>query len=232
MVDVKVIDTGVLIGASETLDQHHESCLDYLNEAKAIAWATPTVVDEYEAKINEIRSALVAEVKEHRERLSERFAGRQLDVGDLVELKENVLDVDLNCHRFLYAYYDELRTDAPIACSVVLDRLSDVIEEIREDKSREKSGIWGLVRKLTGRIPDHPDVRRELLIEAGNDQDICIEAHHIAENEDGHTEFATVDKNHFLKKHPGEPESREENVLRVTGIRSIKELTHGPYPWT
>lgn len=232
MVDVKVIDTGVLIGASETLDQHHENCLDYLDEDTAIAWATPTVVDEYEGKIEEIRSALVDEVKEHRERLSERFAGRRLDVGDLVELKENVLDIDLECHRFLYAYYDELRTDSPIACSEILDMLSDVIEEIREDKSQEKGGIWRLVNKLPGKMPDHPGVRRELLIEPGKDQDICIEAHHIAENEDGHTEFATVDKNHFLDKHPGEPESREENVLRVTDILSIEELTHGPYPWT
>ena len=232
MVDVKVIDTGVLIGASETLDQHHENCIDYLEEGNAIAWAPPTVVDEYEAKIEEIRNDLVHEVKEHRERLSERFAGRRLDAGDLVELKENILDVGLECHRFLYAYYDTLGTDAPIACSEILDRLSDVIEEIREDKSGEEGDIWRLVRKLPGKMPDEPEVRRELLIEPGNDQDICIEAHHIAENEDGHTEFATVDKNHFLDKHPGEPESREENVLRVTDIRSIKELTHGPYPWT
>lgn len=232
MVDVKVIDTGVLIGASETLDQHHENCLDYLDEGNAIAWATPTVVGEYEAKIEEIRDTLVDEVMAHRKRLSERFAGRRLDLGDLVELKENVLDTDLKSHRFLYAYYENLRTEVPIACSEILDRLSDVIEEIREDNSGQNRDIWLMVRKVRGKMPDYPDVRRELLIEPGNDQDICIEAHHIAENKNGNTEFATVDKNHFLDKHPNEPESREENVLRVTDINSIKELTHGPFPWT
>lgn len=225
----RVIDTGILVGASAMLDQHHENCLEYLTEDEPRHIAPPTTVKEFEPTIQKIRSSLVSEVKDHRKAVSSEVSG-QVDLGTLTRIKENVLDPDMRSHRYLYQFYENRRPEAPFSLSRLLGMLSDMIEEIREDKSVENGDIWRLVERIRGKMPTDENVSDALLL-SGNDKQICLEGHHIADNSTSHTELATVDHNHFINSHDGESVSRKENILQVTALDDVNGLAQGPFPW-
>ena len=89
------------------------------------------------------------------------------------------------------------------------------------DQTKEHGGLESLVEYWEDPIPSYPDVEHELLIHEGDDPIVCIEAHHISTEEQSSTELATTNPRHFIRQVGDEPETREENILRVTDLDAV-----------
>lgn len=223
MPDVSVLDTGVLLGATIETDTHHEECIDYLL-TKEICYVTPTVKREFDTKDEDIRTTLADEISQHRHDVSTEVDSQILSPNTIDWIRTNLLDRQLNSYRFLEQYYQNLRGEARFSTIDRLQVISDLEEmefEVWEDESTEYGGLDSLVERWDDPIPSYPNIKRELLIHEGDDPIVCIEAHHIAIEEPQATELATTNPRHFIRRVGDEPETREENILRVTAIDAV-----------
>lgn len=223
MPDVSVLDTGVLIGATIEKDTHHEECIDYLL-AKELCYVTPTVKREFDTKDEDIRNTLADEISQHRHDVSTEVSNQTLSPSAIDWIRTNLLDRELNSYRFLEQYYQNLRGEARFSTIDRLQVISDLEEmelEVWENETEEYGGLESLVEHWDDPVPSYPDVERELLICEGDDPIVCIEAHHIATEEQPPTELATTNPRHFIRQVGDEPETREENLLRVTNLDAV-----------
>lgn len=225
---VKVLDTGVLIGITVAQDQHHERCLDYVVGSDGKNYATPTVWDEFKPKIKEVRNQLSEEIKQHRKDIIREFGKTVLNRTDLVKIREQFLEADTRAHRFLFEFYDDLSS---IELDELADKLSDMATEVFDDGAKESGGFESLVSGWSRGCDSYPEIREELLICEGDDPDVCIEAHHIAITVSDKTEIGTTNPRHFTEDKRDEPESRKENILRVTALVDVVDLSMGKYPF-
>lgn len=223
MPEISVLDTGLLLGATVEKDTHHEECIEYLLE-RDICYVTPTVEAEFEHKGEEIRSTLADEISQHRQDVSTEVENERLSPGTIDWIQTNLLDRSLNSYRFLQEYYQTLRNKARFSNIERLQVVSDLEEmefEVWEDESESYGGLESLIEYWVDPIPSYPEVERELLIYEGDDPVVCVEAHHIAAQEQPATELATTNPRHFIRQVGDEPESREENILRVTDLAAV-----------
>ena len=223
MPDVSVLDTGMLLGAIIEKDTHHEECIDYLL-GKELCYATPTVEREFESKDEDIRSTLADEISQHRHDVSSEVDNQTLSPSTIDWIRTNLLNRELNSYRFLEQYYQNLRGDARFSTIDRLQVITDLEEmelEVLKDETEEYGGLESLVEYWVDPIPTYPDVERELLIHEGDDPIVCIEAHHIATEEQSSTELATTNPRHFIRQEGDEPETREENIVRVTNLDAV-----------
>lgn len=223
MPDVSVLDTGVLLGATIEKDTHHEECIDYLL-AKESSYVTPTVKQEFDDKDEEVRSELADEISQHRHDVSRKVDNETLTPSAIDWIRTNLLDGDLNSYRFLEEYYQNLRGKARFSNIARLQVISDLEEmelEVWKDEAETHGGLKSLVEYWDDPIPSHPEIKTELLIHEGDDPIVCIEAHHIATKEQPLVELATTNPRHFIRRVGDEPETREENILRVTCLDAI-----------
>ena len=227
---VKVLDTGVLIGITIAQDQHHEECLNYVVDSDADAYATPIVGQEFKDKLSEIRDILSREIKKHRKTVIKNFGKNILNRTDIVQIREDILNTDFNSHRFLFEFYEEIAQQGEIERSQLANLLSDMATEVYKDGAKEHGGFNSLVSGWSRSMDSYPDVENELLICEGDDPNVCIEAHHVAKTVNVDTELGTTNPKHFIEKQDGEPESRKENILRVTSLVDVVDLSMGRYP--
>lgn len=229
---VKVLDTGVLIGIAVEQDQHHQECLDYVVNSDGDAYAPPTVIYEFKDKLSDIRNELSREIRQHRKEVIKHTGKKQLNRTDLVKIRENILDTDYEAHRFLFEFYDKIADRDPVERSTLTNMLSNMATEVHSDGAKEYGGFNSLVSAWTREIDidSYTDVEEKLLICEGDDPDVCIEAHHIADTVDEDTELGTTNPRHFIQKVDDEPESRKDNILRVTALVDVVDLSMGKYP--
>ena len=223
MPDVSVLDTGVLLGATIEKDTHHEECIDYLLEID-LCYVTPTVKREFDTTDEDIRSTLSDEISQHRQDVSTEVDNQTLSPSAIDWIRTNLLNRELNSYRFLEQYYQNLRREARFSTIDRLQVISDLEEmefEVWEDQTEEHGGLESLVEYWEAPIPSYPDVEHELLIHEGDDPIVCIEAHHIATEEQSSTELTTTNPRHFIRQVGDEPETREENILRVTNLDAV-----------
>jgi predicted nucleic acid-binding protein len=223
MPDFSVLDTGVLLGATIEKDTHHEECIDYLLEID-LCYVTPTVEREFNTKDEDIRSTLSDEISQHRQDVSTEVDNQTLSPSAIDWIRTNLLNRGLSSYRFLEQYYQNLRREARFSTIDRLQVISDLEEmefEVWEDQTEEHGGLESLVEYWEKPIPSYPDVEHELLIHEGDDPIVCIEAHHIATEEQYSTELATTNPRHFIRQVDDEPETREENILRVTNLDAV-----------
>jgi predicted nucleic acid-binding protein len=230
MCRVKVLDTGVLIGIAVAQDQHHQNCIEYVTNSDDDTYAPPTVIYEFKDKLGEIRTNLHRVILKHRKSVIKHIGDTELDRTDLVKIREDILDTDINAHRFLFEFYEEIAKDGKIERDTLTDLLSDMATEVHDDGASEYGGFSSLVSAWTKDVETYPNVENELLICEGDDPDVCIEAHHIAEERDEDTELGTTNPRHFIRKQDGEPETRKENILRITSLADVVDLSMGKYP--
>jgi len=223
-----VLDTGVLIGVSVENDTHHNECVEYVVE-RSDCYVTPTVEAEFQRKEAEIRTTLSEEISEHRHDVSQEVDQEVASDGVISWIETNLLESVDNAYRCLKAYYENKRREARFRRIDKLEIISDLEEmemETWEDAAATHGGVSELVSNWDGPIPSYPDVERELLICEGDDPVVCIEAHHIATtSEVTRTELATTNPVHFIRRVDDEDETREENILRVTEIDEIADLS-------
>lgn len=235
MTSVSVLDTGVLIGISIEQDQHHERCVEYtLNQSHDI-YATPTVRDEFERKADEIRSELADEIAQHRQAVIREIQKEKLKREDILYIRDQLLPddpYDYRPYRFLYEYYTNKADDRVVVDRLEIElELEDMEAEVFEDAAAEYGGWRGLVNVWSQGIDEYPSIESELLVREGDDPDICIEAHHIASEMGANpAHLATGNPAHFKNQVGGEPESREENILRLTALTKIVDLSMSPVP--
>jgi predicted nucleic acid-binding protein len=227
---VKVLDTGVLIGILVAQDQHHDDCLDYVVDSNGDAYATPTVGQEFKTKIGDIRNTLSQEIKQHRRAVIRHIGKKTLDRTDLVQIRENLLETDFDAHRFLFKFYEKIADRGEIGRIQLTNMLSNIATEVYNDGAKEHGGFNSLVSGWSRGIDSYPGVESQLLICEGDDPDVCIEAHHVAETVTEDTELGTTNPKHFIRKQDGEPESRKDNILRVTSLIDVVDLSMGKYP--
>lgn len=227
---VKVLDTGVLIGVAVAQDQHHQACLDYVADSGDEPYITPTVGDEFEEKLEEIRDQLSREIKQHRSDIIKHVGQTTLDRTDLVKIRENILETDFEAHRFLYEFYEVIAEKGDISRGELTNMLSNMATEVYYDGAKEYGGVGSLISMWKRDIELDADVEKDLLICEGDDPIVCLEAHHIATTVQENTELGTTNPQHFIRQQCGESESRKENILRVTALDDIVDLSMGKYP--
>lgn len=227
---IQVLDTGVLVGIAVAHDQHHQKCLDFVLESNEASYATPTSVYEFRDKLPEVRNTLSRDIKRHRRTLVKQIGKKRLDRTDLVQIREQILDTELDAHRFLFEFYNQLTQQGEIKRANLIDRLSDMATEVHEDAATEHGGFNSLVTAWTKGISRYPAIEKDLLISEGDDPDVCLEAHHIAVKVERETELGTTNPNHFIKHLDNEPESRKNNILRLTDLADIRDLSMSKYP--
>lgn len=227
---VKVLDTGVLIGITVAQDQHHEDCLNYVADPDADAYATPVVGQEFKDKLDEIRNTLSQEIKQHRKAIIKQFNKSTLNRTDIVQIREDILDTGFDGHRFLFKFYEKIAERGKIEASKLTNMLSNMATEVHKDGAKEHGGVNSLVSGWSRGIDSYPDVESELLICEGDDPDVCIEAHHVAETVTEGTELGTTNPEHFIRKQDDEEESRRDNILRITSLIDVVDLSMGKYP--
>lgn len=227
---VKVLDTGVLIGITVAQDQHHEDCLNYVVDSDADAYATPAVGQEFKDKLGEIRNTLSQEIKQHRKAVIKHIGKSTLNRTDIVQIRENILETDFEAHRFLFEFYEKIAERGKIERTKLTNMLSNMATEVYKDGAKEHGGFNTLVSGWSRGVDSYPNVESELLICEGDDPDVCLEAHHVAETVTEDTELGTTNPEHFIRKQDGEPESRKDNILRVTSLIDVVDLSMGKYP--
>jgi|AntDeeMinimDraft_5_1070356.scaffolds.fasta_scaffold00957_6 hypothetical protein len=225
---VSVLDTGVLIGITIENDAHHDECYGHLqNRDECIV--TPIVESEYSKVSTQIRTKISDELTQHRQKVSTEVDQGELSTSTIGWIRSSLLDRDMRCSEFLDQYYDvkqnESRYDQVYKLSIVGD-LEDMEMGVWDDTTPSGETIESLCTFYNNTIPQYPDIKSELLIHEGDDPDVCIEAHHIAtEYVDDNTELATTNPVHFIRQVGLEPETREENILRVTNIHQIEDVS-------
>ena len=228
MPDESVLDTGVLIGVTVEKDTHHRRCVDYVVE-KSECHVPPTVDQEFQRKETEIRTTLSEEIIDHRHAVSREVEQAVISEGVIGWIESNLLDPEKNSFRCLKAYYEHKKDQARFRNIDKLEIISDLEElelEVWEDAADSYGGIDELISKCEGPIPGYPDIERKLLICEGDDPVVCIEAHHIAATtDDTQIELATTNPVHFIRQVEGETETRKENILRVTDLADVVDLS-------
>lgn len=227
---VKVLDTGVLIGIAVEQDQHHQECIDYVANSDSDAYATPTVIYEFKDKLSDIRDELSREIRQHRKEVIKHTGKKRLNRTDLVKIRENILDTDFEAHRFLFEFYDKIADRGQIERNTLTNMLSNMATEVHNDGAREYGGFNSLISAWTRGIDSYAKVESQLLICEGDDPDVCIEAHHVAETVAKDTELGTTNPRHFIQKLDDESESRKDNILRVTSLVDVVDLSMSKYP--
>lgn len=232
---VKVLDTGVLIGLCITIDQHHERCFSYLTDDECTVYITPVAHSEFQDIEKAIRTELHEELVEHRMSVSEEANDGLLDRDDLEWIRDNLIDRSYGTRstHHLVEFYNQLMKDRFDIDKLELEfKIQDMEAEVWEDTCRNHSPditTWrDIVEVWTKGTDTYRSIENELLICEGDDPKVCIQAHHVAVSTDGWTELATTNPKHFIKNYSEEPESRKDNILRVTDLddvvdRSVKD---------
>ena len=101
--------------------------------------------------------------------------------------------------------------------------------EVYDDASKDLGGLRSITVPWTDPIPRYSSIESDLFLNE-NDKQICIEAHHIALNCSSDVELATTNPKHFIEHRPGEPVSREDNILNCTDIATVDDLSYPKYP--
>lgn len=235
MSESSVLDTGVLIGFCIQLDQHHEECRKYITGNSWDMIVPPCVDDEFSDVEEKIRNDLAEEIGEHREDLQKEMKNKEnFNRSDLRYIRNNLLPDDPTEWRawtFLRKYYDNL-----ISSRVEVDKLEVVYDlndfeiEVYEDAASDIGGWKSHVKIWTKGVDEYTSIRSNLLLDEndGKDLDVCIQAHHIAENGGASkTYLATPNTTDFIDKCDGESESRKDNIKRLTSIDEIHDVA-GP----
>lgn len=227
---VRVLDTGVLIGIVVAQDQHHADCIGFVLPSDVEAYATRTAAEEFESKLAKIRHTLSRQIREHRRDVIRQMGDKPLNRTDIVRIREDILNADFEAHRFLYEFYQRIAEEGEIERDELTDQLSDMAMEVYDDGAKEYGGFQSLVSAWTRGVDSYPKVERQLLVCEGDDPDVCVEAHHIAETEPEPTELGTTNPKHFIRHRQGESESRKDNILRVTALEDVVDLSMSRYP--
>lgn len=222
-----VLDTGVLLGITIETDAHHQECLQYAVTSERCL-VPPASQAEFQYKEPEIRERLHDELTAHRQEVSREVHDENLSPSTIGWIQANLLDREMDTFRFLYAYYEQLRSqsryDQLLKDQIIYD-LEEMEFEVWDDAAADEGGLDSLVNEWSDPVPTYPELERDLLICEGDDPTVCLECHHIAiEHLDESTELATTNPRHFIDHVDGEPESREANILRLTSIASIEDL--------
>jgi len=230
MTESSVLDTGVLIGVSVENDTHHHDCIDYVID-KSKCYVTPTVDKEFQRKESEIRTTLSGEIADHRHAVSNEVEQDSISEDVISWIETNLLSRCENAYRCLKTYYADKKDEARIRRIDKLEIISDLEEmemEVWEDAAERHGGLSELVTYWDDPIPSYRDVERELLICEGDDPVVCVESHHIATTgKSRHTELATTNPVHFVRQVDDEDETRKGNILRVTDLDDVIDLSWG-----
>ena len=223
-----VVDTNVLVAISIELDMHHENCLEYVRDTDC-CHVPPVVSHEFAKVESKLRTTLFEDLAEHRLQVEREIESGHITPGKIQEIRRRAIDEDWRSHNHIHAFYDQLEMSAgydPIYKIELVDQLEMLENEVWQDAAIEHGGLSELVDYWNGSMSRDPTVRSKLLVHEGDDVDVCLEAHYIAKKTpDCTTELGTANPRHFVYQVSGEPESREDNICRVTAIDSIENLS-------
>lgn len=231
MCEVGVIDTGVLIGFTIKKDQHHETTKDYIIDGGPDTIYLPPRAREEYAEIEEyIRTQFKLEIAEHRHNVTSQFDSDTVTRNGFQYIRDQILDEEQQkrAHAFLYRWYtDFYKQNVSLDISTVERLLSNMEMEVMEDCSTEYGGWESFISRWTLGVEDYPTLKSNLLLSDQPDLDILLEAHHIARRQNPtKVEFGTANPQDFKYHQDGEPMSREENILILTELEAVKDLSN------
>lgn len=231
MSKVRVLDTGVVIGTTIDKNQHYKNCSKYIQSGNT-TYTPPTTDQEYQKRESHIRDTLAEEIRHHREDVINEVDKGTISEGTFKWIRDNLLDPNYRSFTYLYEYYNnkisESRFENILRLQLSYD-LDDMSYEVYDDASKDLGGLRSITVPWTSPIPQYPSVESALLLN-GNDRQICIEAHHIALNCSSDVELATTNPKDFIEHRPGEPVSREDNILNCTDIATNEDLSYPKFP--
>ena len=211
------IETSVLVGYCILLDPHHSKCKSYINEDDRELYTSEGVREEYENTRDSVSSRLSTAVFDHIRDLKSDAPQGYLGPMDVNNVKKNVLSRGNDAFQFLYRYYSNV-VDQGIPKEELEQNLRGIGRDIdrlvasREEKLDQMIEIWE-------RQEEHPEVQNALSMIHEPDRMWVIEAHDLASNNDGHTEFATTNPTDFVY------EGRKNIVLENTALDDVMDLS-------
>lgn len=211
------IDTGVLIGFSVLLDPHHSKCKRYLDDGDGDFYTSSDVREEYNHTkskvINRLSSAVLDHLRDVKNHPSEDYLGpMQVDT-----IKKQVLRRSNDSYRFLYMYYDDVVNNG-IQKQELEANLREIARDIDRMVASRENTLEPLLREWEQQ-DEHPEVKSSLEKIHNPDRIFAVQAHDLASNVNGSTEFATTNPSDFVYN------GRRDLLLDVTNLDAIVDLS-------
>jgi hypothetical protein len=140
----------------------------------------------------------------------------QIDSLDIAHIRDGLLDSKNPAYAFLYDYYQNV---APkfILVDELQKQLRELSRKIEENAITRKSELDDRLR-IWERTQEYPSLDSALDSIYEEDRGVCIDAHDLANNRDGHTELATTDPKDFVR------DGHQETILTVTDLDDLVSL--------
>lgn len=211
------IETGVLVGYCILLDPHHAKCKSYIDGDEREMYTSEGVKEEYKTTKETVSSRLSSAVLDHIRDLKSQASQGYLGPMDVDNVKKNVLHRRNDAYQFLYRYYDDVVNNG-VQKQELEANLRNIARDIdRLIASREKE-LKKMVREWEMQ-DDHPSVEEALSMIHEPDRTWAVEAHDLATQNDGKTEFATTNPADFIS------DGRRETVLDNTALDDVVDLS-------
>lgn len=211
------VETGVLIGYCLLLDKHHHNCSSYIDGNSRDYYTSKEVKAEYNNTKTTVKSRLSSAVLDHVRDLKGDSHQGYLDQMDVREIRNNVLDKNNEAYRFLYNYYSN-EVNMGVDKSKLEKKLRNIARDIdrslmkRESQLMPKMAEW----KQKG---THPSVETALSMIHNPDRKFAVQAHDLADNNGGNTEFVTANPQDFVYN------GRKKKVLNNTALDDVVDLS-------
>lgn len=211
------LETGALIGYCLLLDQHHLKCQKYINGNTHDYYTSKEVKDEYDNTKTGVKNRLSSAVLDHVGDLKNDSCQGYLGPMDVNNIKKNVLHHRNDAYQFLYRYYSGVVNNG-VQKGDLEDQLRDLARDIdriviaRENQLLPALTVWS-------QQGSHPSIESALSMIHNPDRSFAIQAHDLAHNKGGHTEFATANPTDFVYN------GRKKTVLNNTDLDDIVDLS-------
>lgn len=217
------LDKGVLLGYCFTVETHHVKCRNYLEEEDLDFYVTEKVDAIFDKKKEDLTDRYSAGILDHVAELTKKGYQGEIGPQELKRIRQNI-QYENDSRRFLEHWYIN---EAPsiISAYELKSRLRDLARDIDKIAVDRKNEFDELV-DVWERDNDHEDIH-DGLTEIRDDKEedfwICISAHDLANNLDGHTELATTDLSDLGN------DGRKQLICDITALDDVVPLAETGY---
>lgn len=211
------VETGVHIGYCILLDPHHAKCRDYFEDNDYDFYTSEEVRDEYQDTKRKVKSRLSQAVLDHVRNLQNDSSQGYLGPMDVNNIKKRVLHHGNDAYQFLYKYYSDVVNNG-IQKEELEENLRDIARDIDRIVIQREKQFDSMVTDWTQQS-NHPSVESALSMIHDPDRSFAVQAHDLATNNGGFTEFATANPADFIAN------GRKSTVLSNTNLDDIVDVS-------
>lgn len=217
MVQHSFLDKGVLLGYCFLVDVQYSKCRQYMHSGSSDYYATPQIEDAFRKQKENFIKTHRKEILDHVRMLISNYEG-ELSENEIEEIREGIDKYETDSWRYLLDFYKQQSETDVHQISNKLRRLAREIEQIADTRKRIVSDmLFDWIVTAT-----YPNIRKGLEPLHQKDEEdfwVILDAHDLATNVKGQTEFATTNPSDF-----GD-EQVSEAIINQTDIDQIKIIS-------